>query len=290
MQHTDPDQLALVALGESSDGDDPEVVTHLRQCALCQAEVEALRFTVDLARETVGLRTEDPRPPEAVWARIAAELDLPAESRSDPPPDDARPSDPAHGASDERTAPDFLNAVGRRPGEATADGGNPEPAARPGRRLERRVVPAGRRRWTRSVTALVAAVAVGVVGTLVAVRPWQNGTTTPTVTSSARLRPVTGGPGGASGRVVVVQGGSGPELDVTAAGLPLQQGYYEVWVFDGEQSMVSVGVLGGNSAASLPLPLTLDLRRYNVVDISQERYDGDQTHSQVSVLRGTLTD
>lgn len=290
MQHADPDQLALVALGESSDGDDPEVAAHLRQCALCQAEVEALRFTVDLARETVGLRSEDPRPPEAVWGRIAAELDLPAESRSDLRPDDARPSGPAHRASGERAAPDFLDAGGRRPGEAPADGGNPEPAARPGRRLERRVVAARRRRWVRPVSALVAAVAIGVVGTLVAVRPWQDGATVPAVTSSAQLGPVTGGPGGASGRVVIVQGASGPELDITAAGLPLQQGYYEVWVFDGERSMVSVGVLGGNSAASLPLPPTLDLRRYHVVDISQERYDGDQTHSQVSVLRGTLTD
>ena len=290
MQHADPDQLALVALGESSDGDDPEVAVHLRQCALCQAEVEALRFTVDLARETVGLRSDDPRPPEAVWGRIAAELDLSAESGPTLAPDDARPSGPARPASSERAVPDFSGAVGRRTGEAPADGEDREFAGRPGRRLERRAVADRRRRWVRPVSALMAAVAIGVVGTLVAVRPWQDGVITPAVTSSAQLGPVAGGPGDASGRVVVVQGASGPELDVTAAGLPLQQGYYEVWVFDGERSMVSVGVLGGNSAASLPLPPTLDLRRYHVVDISQERYDGDQTHSQVSVLRGTLTD
>jgi anti-sigma-K factor RskA len=86
-----------------------------------------------------------------------------------------------------------------------------------------------------------------------------------------------------------VQGPDGPELDVTAAGLPLQQGYYEVWVFDGTVKMVAVGVLGADSTASLALPPTLDLRTYHVVDISLEQYDGDQTHSQVSVLRGTLT-
>lgn len=289
MQHTDPDQLALVALGESSDGDDPEVAAHLQQCTPCQAEVESLRFTVELARETVGLRSDDPRPPEAVWGRIAAELDLPAEPRSDQAPDDTRPSDPVHRVSGERAVPDVLAAIGRPPGEASVDDEDLESADRPGRRPERRAVAARRRRWVRPVSTLVAAIAVGVVGTLVAVRPWQDGVTKPTVTSSAQLRPVTGGPGGASGRVVVVQGESGPELDVTAVGLPLQQGYYEVWVFDGERSMVSVGVLGGNSAASLPLPPSLDLRLYHVVDISQERYDGDQTHSEVSVLRGTLT-
>jgi hypothetical protein len=53
--------------------------------------------------------------------------------------------------------------------------------------------------------------------------------------------------------------------------------------------MVAVGVLGSGSTASLPLPSTLDLRTYPIVDISQEKYDGDQTHSQTSVLRGTLT-
>ena len=53
--------------------------------------------------------------------------------------------------------------------------------------------------------------------------------------------------------------------------------------------MVAVGVLGPGTTASLPLPATLDLRTYAIVDISQEKYDGDQTHSQTSVLRGTLT-
>jgi hypothetical protein len=48
-------------------------------------------------------------------------------------------------------------------------------------------------------------------------------------------------------------------------------------------------VLGADSKATLALPPTLDLRTYHVVDISLEQYDGDQTHSQVSVLRGTLT-
>ncbi len=44
-----------------------------------------------------------------------------------------------------------------------------------------------------------------------------------------------------------------------------------------------------DTAAALTLPPTLDLRRFHVVDISLEQYDGEQTHSTVSVLRGTLT-
>jgi hypothetical protein len=38
--------------------------------------------------------------------------------------------------------------------------------------------------------------------------------------------------------------------------------YYEVWVFDGGRNMVSVGILGADSTAALPLPPTLDLRMY----------------------------
>ena len=67
-----------------------------------------------------------------------------------------------------------------------------------------------------------------------------------------------------------MQGPDGPTLDVTAHGLPLQSGYYEVWVFDGSRNMVSVGVLGPRSTAALPLPPTLDLRTYHIVDISAE--------------------
>jgi anti-sigma-K factor RskA len=148
--------------------------------------------------------------------------------------------------------------------------------------------PRTRRRWARPVAALAAAVAVGVAATLGVLQPWRSGSA-PMTGSSATLAAVAGGPVGVSGRAVVVQGPDGPTLDVAAHGLPLQSGYYEVWVFDGNRNMVSVGVLGRRSSASLPLPPTLDLRTYHIVDISAEPYDGDQTHSTNSVLRGTLT-
>jgi anti-sigma-K factor RskA len=145
-----------------------------------------------------------------------------------------------------------------------------------------------RRHWVRPLAALVAAVTIGVAGTVAVLRPWASGPDT-VAASTAALSPVAGGPRGASGRAVVVQSSDGPQLDVTTRGLPLQSGYYEVWVFDGDRNMVSVGVLGTDSTASLPLPPTLDLRTYHIVDVSAEPYDGDQTHSTHSVLRGTLT-
>ena len=261
MQHLDPERLTLLALSEPAEVEDAELTAHLEQCVLCRSEVETLRRTVDLARETVDYRDEEPRAPEAVWTRISADLGL------------------ADASADSGPGPDAHERPSGRHHRPDGDVVGPEGAAP---RL-------GRSRWG-PVVALAAAVAVGVVGTLVAVRPWGSGTGTPAVASStATLEPVAGGPGGVSGRAVVREGQDGPELDVSAAGLPLQQGYYEVWVFDGARNMVSVGVLGPGSAATLPLPPTLDLRTYHVIDISEERYDGDQTHSKASVLRGTLT-
>jgi anti-sigma-K factor RskA len=239
VQHMDPDQLALLALGEPL-ADDAGATDHLLLCPTCRAEVDALRHTVALAREGAEHRDAS-APPAAVWDRIAAETGI-------------------------SPAPYGGHAI---PAE-------PSPLVR------------RRRRWARPLAALVAAAAVGVAGTLAVVQPWRSDSA-PATGSTATLAGVAGGPRGVGGEAVVVQGGDGPTLDVTARGLPLQPGYYEVWLFDGDRRMVSVGVLGADSTAALPLPPTLDLRTYHIVDISAEPYDGDQTHSKDSVLRGTLT-
>jgi anti-sigma-K factor RskA len=246
VQHVDPDQLALLALGESVDrGDGSAVSGHLQQCGRCRGELESLQHTVDLAREAVEHR-DTPPPSEAVWSRIATEVGI------------------------------GLHPPVPRLGQHRA----PEPVV---------TLIGSRRRWTRPVAALVAAALIGVVGTLGALRPWRSDPA-PATASAATLAAVAGGPGGARGRAVVERGPGGLLLRITAAGLPLQQGYFEVWVFDGKRNMVSIGVLSADSTASLPLPPTLDLRTYHVVDISQEQYDGDQTHSRTSVLRGSLTE
>lgn len=70
MAHADPDALTLLALGEPAP--DRSTEDHLRTCASCRAEVEALREVVVLGREARAER-DLPAPPEAVWNRIAAE-------------------------------------------------------------------------------------------------------------------------------------------------------------------------------------------------------------------------
>lgn len=277
MQHVDPDQLALLALGESVDlGDGSAVNGHLRQCGRCRDEFESLQHTVDLAREAVEHR-DTPPPSEAVWSRIATEVGIGLRPTDLPQTDSPGPFQPPVPRSAQLPVQPPVQPPVQLFGQHRA--AEPEPATRR---------TGSRRRWVRPVAALVAALAIGVVGTLGALRPWRSDPA-PATASAATLAAVAGGPGGARGRAVVERGPGGLVLRITAAGLPLQQGYFEVWVFDGKRGMVSIGVLGADSTASLPLPPTLDLRRYHVVDISQEQYDGNQTHSQTSVLRGSLT-
>jgi anti-sigma-K factor RskA len=87
----------------------------------------------------------------------------------------------------------------------------------------------------------------------------------------------------------VLGGDGGERLHLHVTGLPPDAGYYEVWLIDPDTSqMVSVGVLRAGGDELLPLPPTIDLRRYRLVDVSAEQYDGDVAHSGRSLLRGTL--
>ena len=75
MEHTDPEVLALIALGEPLT--DP-VVDHLSLCASCRHEIEALRSTVSVARSAIGEAALQ-APPARVWQSVRAELGLAAD-------------------------------------------------------------------------------------------------------------------------------------------------------------------------------------------------------------------
>ena len=68
--HPDPDDLALIALGESFD---TAVDAHVAGCAHCGAEVESFRLTIGLA-ELSNYGEDAPRPAEHVWRAISDEL------------------------------------------------------------------------------------------------------------------------------------------------------------------------------------------------------------------------
>src|SRR6185369_7403455 len=151
------------------------------------------------------------------------------------------------------------------------------------------------RRWIRRTAALVAAVAVGVAGTLAATRLLRSDPSPPiaacaTVVAHADLSALPLAPAGATGEARVLCDGPQRRLDLHVTGLPLQPGYYEVWLIDpNTMEMTAIGQLGDGNDVLLPLSSTTDLRKYRLVDISAEQYDNDQAHSGKSMLRGQLT-
>ncbi|WP_439592053.1 anti-sigma factor [Microbacterium sp.] len=75
MSHLDPDQLALLAIGEPVAS--PDDVEHLAHCAECAAELAEMGHAVRIARATIDDDALE-APPERVWEKIGAELGLAA--------------------------------------------------------------------------------------------------------------------------------------------------------------------------------------------------------------------
>lgn len=69
--HSDPDELALLALGERTARSDP----HLATCAQCQSELDQLRAVVATARR-IEPEDQPVTPPPHVWDAVVAELGL----------------------------------------------------------------------------------------------------------------------------------------------------------------------------------------------------------------------
>lgn len=67
--HTDPELLALLALGEAVPDD---VADHIRSCPTCTAELAELRGVVGLARSAAAVTLTDPDP--RVWTAVRESL------------------------------------------------------------------------------------------------------------------------------------------------------------------------------------------------------------------------
>ena len=280
------DNLVLLAVGEPVA---PEFARHQAGCAQCQRDLDAFIETVRLGREA-GVRRDyaDATPPASIWAGITAELSaelgsLPTAepaaiprgagvgSRSAAEPRSASPSGPWAAFPTEPAARSatWLGARRRRP------------AARPPGRTRLGLVAAG------IVLAAVAAGGGYLAGHSASV-------TSAHVASSARLTTVSGGPEHVVGTAAVRPGADGRQVVVSTTGLPLRNGFYEVWLFDPDRGsggdMVAVGTLGDTGRGTFTLPGGIDIRAYHVVDVSAQSYGGGSkiVHAQ-SVLRGSLT-
>ncbi|MGV9211644.1 anti-sigma factor [Micromonospora sp. RB23] len=263
MQHLEHERLVFLALGES-EADDGER-THLDTCAHCRTELTTLRQVAGLGAETQGLG-DLPDPPEHIWQGIEAQIR-------------AAEGSAVHAPVGVLTSADRQQVPGQTATETVT-------RLDPTRRRSRR--DRGWSRWAATAVTAVAAAAIGVVGTVTVLRPTDpEPAKTPTVLASAPLAAFGSTPKSAQGDARVLQGG---QLHLHVANLPRVPGYYEVWLINPTtMEMFSIGTLGNDADALLPLPPNVDLKSYSVVDVSAEQYDNNTRHSGDSLLRGTLT-
>ena len=145
--------------------------------------------------------------------------------------------------------------------------------------------PRGSRRWLPALVGAAAAIALvfsGVV-TWQALQPASY-----TVLATATLDAFPEWPG-ATGTATVEERSDGARVVQVSFEAPgLQDGYREVWLITSDATrLVSLGVVRGTSG-TFTIPDGVDITKYDLVDISDEPYDGDPTHSGVSIVRGQL--
>lgn len=249
MEHTDPDALALVALGEPLT--DPGVIEHLSNCAACRREIETLRSTVSVARSSIG-ETELHVPPARVWQSVRAELGLSAELE---PIDSRTPP----GASAPAPVVSLDAARERRSG------------------IRRLIVPI-------AASAAAAALVAGVVLWWGAAAPRDAGQ----FVAAAQLDALPDWPA-ASGQATIAERPDGERVVTVSLDAEVGEGVVrEVWLLTEDiDGLISLGLLTGSSGQFI-VPASVDLAEFSVVDISAEPLDGDPTHSGDSIVRGAL--
>ncbi|WP_108248626.1 anti-sigma factor domain-containing protein [Planctomonas deserti] len=276
MTHTDPDVLALLALGESAGT--AEDVDHVARCGECAGRLDEFALVVTAGRATdASARLEQPS--DRVWAGISSSLGL---SPGLVPDVVAGRSVGTAASSDPASAdPSGVRPAPAPPGTVDA---SPAPASAPVTPLRPRRADRGRRTaWLAVAAGILVVAGVGttlVVGsltagegdvvaeaTLDALPAW------PDARGSAEVREVDGE------RVLSVNVSRDTRPDTVR----------EVWLISSDLTkLVSVGLLATDEG-TFPLPADIDLAEYSVVDVSAEPLDGDPGHSSDSIVRGGLS-
>jgi hypothetical protein len=276
--HTNPEVLALVALGER-DAATSEDLDHIAHCVSCGREVSELGHLSQVSR-TISDHFTLETPSPAVWNRIRDQLGFGSEFSSDlvpPPVVDAGTGGRASAAAESPVSP--VSPV-RRPLAAV-----PTPTDEPATAPERidRPTP-GRRRVLSLALAAGLALLAGIGGTLA----WQQLASTDTVISSAPLQALPDW-SGATGEVTLEEDATGGKYLVITMVTPRPvDGIQQVWLADSTATkMTPIGPLS-QAGQRFPLPKDLDVSRFPLVDISVQQPGGDPAHSGDSIARGTL--
>jgi len=254
VEHTDEETLVQIALGESPSSPDDD---HVRTCSHCARELDALRHVVLTMKAQPPDEDAILTPPDDLWDSISRELRLAPE--------------PAQLES--AVSPSTVE----QPADRGGDGPRPHTPVRTGRRGPRRL---GRLSVALAACAALLGAAAGSTITWWITRDNAN----VSVADGRRLDSLQANSAG----YARLSGSSGHRtLTITVEGLPRTSGYFEVWLMDRTHSkLVSMGVLGPDGRASLPVPSNIDLREYSVVDVSVQPYNGKPDHSGDSVVRG----
>ena len=196
---------------------------------------------------------------------------------------------PEHRAAAEerlRTDPAFAGEVERLRGTVARLEAQPDeawnPPAPPPLPLPAAVT-ARVRPWPRRLApalAAVALIALGVAGTLAVQQLSDDASGDAVELAGLPLAPGASGEARLDGDV---------RLTVTGLRPSRPDEYYELWLLNSPQDLVSVGSfrVGADGSATVEFPLGVDPSRYQLLDVSVERDDGDPGHSSRSVLRSS---
>jgi hypothetical protein len=276
--HTDPEVLALLALGENSAS--PDERAHVETCPVCTQELAELAHLAGVGR-VVGDATPLERPSPEVWRRIQAELGFTVQdARVVPLPDADRiePAPPVQASADplvEETASgrDLIDA------RTSTDPDLITPERRPGSSRGRRILAL----TLAAALALIVGIGIGL--------GWNRVTDpSPTVIGQAQLEPGAVDWDGSSGEATLERAADGSRILVVRVSTPREvPGERVVWMMDTTHTKLqTVGRLAGNEGRFTLDPKT-NLADFPVVDVSEEPVnDPNPKHSGVSILRGTL--
>lgn len=264
--HTNPEILALVALGEP-DAASVEDLDHIQHCETCGREVTELGNLTRVGR-TISDHFTLETPSPQVWDRIRAQLGFSDDFSSDLVPP-ATTTDPA------AATPISPTVVAIPAGGSSARGDRDHQAAPPRRK----------RRALSLVLAAVLALLAGIGGTLA----WQQlRPLSETVLASTPLDALPDWRGATGEATLEVDATGGTFLVVSMVTPRPVDGIQQVWLIDRDQSsMLQVGWLTA-PIDRFKLPADLDISRFPIVDVSVEKPDGDLQHSGNSIVRGTL--
>ena len=248
MSHTDPEILALRALGETAGtAADAE---HAASCAHCRAELTRLAEVVRLARDTEPGETLQAPPPQ-LWDRIAA----------------AAGTNPA------------LNGAAA-PGKTTKE------ASAPPTRQPRLAWPRGR--LASAMAGLAAGVIIGIGGGIGVAQVSQVPSARVVARIELSPLPQFPQWQGATGTAVMRSTASQQEIVITLRAPARPGFYEAWLQARDGVSMISLGDLSAEHTGTFTVPSGVDLRDYSRIDISLQPFDGSTQHSKASVVRGSL--